>query len=70
MTESEINISELNASDIHEYAKRLIELHGDKAEAHAASRMQMFEQRSNREQADIWRRIRMVIHELRPAHQS
>jgi hypothetical protein len=60
----------MDASQIHECAKRFIEVHGDNAEAQAAQRTHKFEQLKDTEQADIWRRIRQMIHEWRPAHQS
>jgi hypothetical protein len=60
----------MDTNQIHECAQRFIEVHGDKAEAQAALRTQRFEQLKDKEQAEIWRRIRSMIHEWRPAHQS
>jgi hypothetical protein len=60
----------MDASEIHECARRFIEVHGAKAEAEAALRTQRFEKLNDKKQADIWRRIRSVIHEWRPAHES
>lgn len=60
----------MDASQIHDCARRFIEIHGDQAEAEAALRVQRFEQQKDKEQAEIWRRIRVMIHEWRPPHQS
>lgn len=60
----------MDANQIHECARRFVEVHGDKAEAQAALRTQRFEQLKDEEQAEIWRRIRVMIHEWQPAHQS
>ena len=55
----------MDANQIHECARRFVEVHGDKAEAQAALRTQRFEQLKDKEQAEIWRRIR--VHDPRVA---
>ena len=56
----------MRETDIADYAKRLLDAHGGKAEAEAAAKVREFEQ-SNNDQAETWRKIRAAISEMRGA---
>ena len=51
-------------------AKRQVEVHGWQAEAEAAQKLQEFEGTGDTEQAEKWRRIRSLIREMKPPHES
>jgi hypothetical protein len=55
----------MRETEIIDYTKRLMEAHGDKAEAEAAQKTREFELQKDAEQAEVWRRIRTTIRELR-----
>ena len=55
----------MRETEIVDYAKRLMEAHGDKAEAEAAQKTRQFEEQNDAEQAETWRRIHATIRELR-----
>lgn len=57
----------MRESEIADYAKRLLDAHGGKAEAEAAAKVREFEKRNDAAQAETWRRIRAVISEQRGA---
>lgn len=57
----------MRESDVADYAKRLLEAHGGKAEAEAAAKVREFEEKNDEEQAETWRRIRAAISEMRGA---
>ncbi len=47
----------MELSEIHDYARRLMEAHGPKAIAEAAQKARAFEEQGDREQAKTWRDI-------------
>jgi hypothetical protein len=57
----------MRESDIVDYAKRLLDAHGGKAEAEAAAKIREFEDKNDAEQAETWRKIRSAISEQRGA---
>lgn len=57
----------MRESDVADYAKRLLEAHGGKAEAEAAAKVREFEEKNDEAQAETWRRIRAAISEMRGA---
>jgi hypothetical protein len=57
----------MRETDIADYAKRLLDAHGGKAEAEAAAKVREFEQSKDNEQAETWRKIRAAISEMRGA---
>lgn len=57
----------MRETDVADYAKRLLDAHGGKAEAEAAAKVRKFEQSHDTEQAEHWRRIRAAISEMRGA---
>jgi hypothetical protein len=57
----------MRESDIVDYAKRLLDAHGGKAEAEAAAKIREFEDKNDAKQAETWRKIRSAISEQRGA---
>jgi hypothetical protein len=55
----------MNEVEIVDYARRLFEAHGDKAEAEAAQREVEARKKSDETEARDWARIRLAIHEMR-----
>ena len=60
----------MQMSEIHDYASRLLNLHGDKARAVAAQRALDCETRGEQHEAEAWRRIRDALAEMRGPHVS
>lgn len=58
------------AVEIQEYARRLLEAHGDKALAEAAQKAKAFEESGDNEHAAEWRRIEQALRELHGPHLS
>ena len=59
----------MRETEILDYARRLLEAHGDRAEREAAQKARQFEEQHDDEQAETWRRIRIAINEMRqPPH--
>ncbi len=50
---------------INEYARQLLEAHGDRAIAEAAQRAVASEQRNDKEEADTWRHIEAALKAMR-----
>jgi hypothetical protein len=60
----------MQMSQIDDYAQRLYNAHGNKAEYEAAQRACDCEARGNRETAEQWRQVRARISLLRGPHAS
>jgi hypothetical protein len=60
----------MHSSEIHDYARQLLKLHGDKARVIAAQRCLESEKRGDQQEADDWRRIRDALAEMRGPHVS
>ena len=60
----------MQESDIHVYARELWKARGQKAIAEAAHKATEFEMKSDREQADRWRRIEAILMQMRGPHQA
>ena len=60
----------MQMSEIHDYARQLVGLHGDKARAVAAQKALDCEKRGERQEAEDWRRIRDALAEMRGPHVS
>jgi hypothetical protein len=56
--------------EIQEYARQLMEMHGDKAIVRAAQQAHSLEERGNQEEAKTWRRVEAVLKIMRGPHQS
>ena len=55
----------MKETEVADYARRLFEAHGDKAEAEAAQREAAAKDQNNEAEANDWARIRLAIHEMR-----
>ena len=51
----------MELSEIHDYARRLMEAHGPKAIAEAAQKARGFEEHGDAEQAKTWRDIEQAL---------
>lgn len=60
----------MEAREIHDYARRFVGAHGDKAELEAAQKAAECERQGQRAQAIDWRRIQAAIKEMRGPHSS
>jgi hypothetical protein len=60
----------MQASEVHDYASRLLKLHGDEAHAIAAQKALDCEKRGERREAEDWRRVRDTLYEMRGPHES
>ena len=56
--------------DTQDYARQLLELHGDKAVVVAAEKASSFEKNGNSEEARTWRHIEAALKLMRGPHQS
>lgn len=60
----------MKESEIHDYARQLLEAHGAAAIAEAARKARHFEQGGEREKADTWRRIEAALKLMRGPRES
>lgn len=60
----------MDASDVANYARQLLDAHGDKAEFEAAQKARAAEEGGDAARAGQWQRVRKAIAEMRAAHQS
>ncbi len=60
----------MQASEVHDYASRLLKLHGDEAQVIAARRALECDKSGDRQEAENWRRIRDTLVEMRGPHAS
>jgi hypothetical protein len=56
--------------DIQDYARQLLEAHGDKAVAEAARKASTSEKEGKTEDAETWRRIEAALKLMRGPHQK
>ena len=56
--------------EIQDYARQLLEAHGDKALAEAAQKASSFETQGNNEEAETWRHIEAALKLMRGPHVS
>jgi hypothetical protein len=56
--------------EIHDYARQLLEAHGDKAVAEAAQKAAALEKQGQSEQAETWRHIEAALKLMRGPHES
>ncbi|MGI9483889.1 MAG: hypothetical protein ACR2OR_16190 [Hyphomicrobiales bacterium] len=55
----------MNFTEVQHYAEQLYAAHGDKAEAEAAQKVTQYEGEGDTEQAEIWRKIRAAVRQMR-----
>ncbi len=60
----------MDMKEVHEFARRLLDAHGDKAESEAAQKAVDCERQGDEGGAHDWRRIQAAIKELRGPHES
>ena len=56
--------------DIHDFARQLLEAHGDKAVVEAAQRACTLEKEGKSEEAKTWRHIEAALKTMRGPHES
>jgi hypothetical protein len=56
--------------EVHDYARQLLEAHGDKALVEAAQKACSLEKQGKSEEANTWRRIEAALKLMRGAHVS
>jgi hypothetical protein len=56
--------------DIHDYARQLLDAHGDKAVAEAAQKACALEKQGQSEQAETWRHIEAALELMRGPYES
>ena len=60
----------MQEAEIHDYARQLLEAHGDKAVVEAAQKACSCEAQGNAEQAETWRRVEAALKLMRGPHES
>lgn len=60
----------MQAIEIQEYARQLLETHGDKAVVVAAKRARSFEEKGNNTETKTWRQIEAALKLMRGPRQS
>ena len=60
----------MDSREIHDYARRFVGAHGDKAELEAAQRAAQCDRQGQKDQAFDWRRIQAAIAAMRGPHAS
>jgi hypothetical protein len=60
----------MNRTDISALARHLFETEGAKAIAEAAHKAQSFSEAGDKEQANTWKQVEMVLREMRGPRQS
>ncbi len=60
----------MKTMEIADFARKLLDAHGDKAEVEAAQKAVKLEEEGKTEEAETWRKIRSAIRQLRPPHES
>jgi hypothetical protein len=60
----------MKATEIEEYARQLWETSGAKAVAEAAQKVRTFEEKGDKEQVEIWRRIEAALMQMKGPRES
>jgi hypothetical protein len=60
----------MREAEIHDYARQLLEAHGDRAVVEAAQKAVSFEKQGANDQAHTWRRIEEALKLMRGPHQK
>ena len=60
----------MQESELYDYARQLLEAHGDKAVVEAAQKACALEQQGQSEEAETWRRIEASLKLMRGPHAS
>ena len=68
--EEEHDAMRMQEIEIQDYARQLLEAHGDKAVAEAAQKACALEKQDKNEEAETWRHIEGALKLMRGPHQS
>jgi hydrogenase maturation factor HypE len=68
--DEEHDAMQIREMDIHDYARQLLEAHGEKAVAEAAQRALACKQQGDDEQAETWRHVEAALKLMRGPHES
>ena len=68
--EEEHDAMRMSEVNIHDYARQLLDAHGDKAVAEAAQKACAYEKQGENEQAETWRHIEAALKLMRGPHVS
>jgi hypothetical protein len=60
----------MQEAEVYDYARQLLEAHGDKAVAEAAQKASALEKQGDSEQAETWRHIEAALKLMRGPHES
>jgi hypothetical protein len=60
----------MQETEIQDYARQLLEAHGDKAVAEAAQKARALEEKGQSEEAETWRHIEAALKLMRGPHAS
>jgi hypothetical protein len=66
----EDRIMRIGEIDIHDYARQLLEAHGEMAVVEAAQKARSFEEKGETEEAETWRHIEAALMQMRGPHVS
>ena len=56
--------------DVHDYARQLLDAHGEKAVVEAAQKARTLEEQGQSEEAKTWRQIEKALKLMRGPHES
>jgi hypothetical protein len=68
--EKEHDAMRMQESEVYDYARQLLEAHGDKAIAEAAQKACALEKQGESEDAESWRHIEAALKLMRGPHES
>jgi hypothetical protein len=68
--EKEHDAMRMQEAEVYDYARQLLEAHGDKAVAEAAQKASGLEKQGDSEQAETWRHIEAALKLMRGPHES
>ena len=69
-TQKSRGVDAMQTTEIHDYARQLLEAHGFKAIAEAARKARVFEEQGDDREAQTWRRIEAALMQMRWPHES
>ena len=68
--QQEDGVMRMGEIDIHDYARQLLEAHGEMAVVEAAQKARNFEEKGETEEAETWRGIETALKQMRGPHVS
>jgi hypothetical protein len=69
-SEEEHDAMMMQEIDIYDFARQLLEAHGDRAVAEAAQKAAALEQEGKTEEANTWRHVEAALKTMRGPHES